>query len=129
MDGTISVSLTQAHIDKGEPTMCMTCAVALAINEALKREGYADAYAHVMPDDVCLCDFPPAQANGADDWVVPLPADARWTQARLDNGVLVLPLSFPLDLSQGWVPDREEDEDDTEPTTGTSAATEGQQTP
>ena len=81
---TVTVTVTQAHIDKGSPCEACDCPVFWAILDAIPGLDPADVA--VGPDEV----------NLAFDVTVSLPEDARHWLDVYDSGRGVRPFSFDL---------------------------------
>jgi hypothetical protein len=92
--GTVTVSVTQEHIDRGRPGQCAACPIALALAEAMPYATHIEVYG--SPDDGT-----PAFAevwSGALKCHFRLPAEADAFIAAFDDEHPVAPFTFVVEV-------------------------------
>lgn len=86
------VTVTAAHIARGEPGVYGSCPIALALSEAINSPAWR-ARVSVFCDTVAVF--------GDDVWPAALPPEALDFIGRFDNGETVAPFSFDLTWREG----------------------------
>lgn len=81
---TITVNVTQEHIDKGEVNSVYNCPIALALSELGPEYSYA-----VNPSTL---------RNIHNEWVADLPLGAVYFIREYDDLLTVYPFSFEVEL-------------------------------